>query len=121
MKKYSRRRTADVLTKQSPPPPPSSSTLSRIAVFAAAVFLVTAATAAAAETADSPTAVEERPAAEMATEMANGGGVMDMIPFRALQLYNTVTGFLEYLYDTVIAPLTGNFKCFPKCSIQRHF
>jgi len=43
-----------------------------------------------------------------------GGGIMDGVafPFKALQLYNVVTGYLEYFYDTVIAPIAGDFHIF---------
>jgi len=34
----------------------------------------------------------------------DGGSVF---PFKALQLYNTVAGYLEYIFDIVIAPITG--------------
>lgn len=37
-----------------------------------------------------------------------GGGILEgVFPYRALQLLNTVTGYLEYLYDIVIAPITS--------------
>lgn len=40
-----------------------------------------------------------------------GGGILEgVFPYRALQLYNTVTGYLEYLYDIVIAPITSKWK-----------
>jgi len=70
----------------------------------AAVIVVVA--VAASPTADTP------PAAAAAAEDeddddddgAGGGG---LFPFRALQLYNTVAGYLEYIFDIVIAPITG--------------
>lgn len=37
----------------------------------------------------------------------DGGGGSSVFPFKALQLYNTVAGYLEYIFDIVIAPITG--------------
>lgn len=47
-------------------------------------------------------------AAETIIKEDDEGGVLESVfPFKALQLYNAVTGYLEYLFDTVIAPITG--------------
>lgn len=38
-----------------------------------------------------------------------GGGLDGVFPFKAIQLYNTVASYLEYIFDMVIAPITGKF------------
>lgn len=90
-----------------------------------AVAVVSTAATAVAATAESPDAVADtRPtaatvvvaAADQTTvddddddeEGGGGGGVLDSVfPFRAIQLYNAVAGYLEYFYETLIAPITG--------------
>lgn len=87
-----------------------------LAVLVTAVAVVAAATTASSSTAET-TANSPSSAAGMTKDNregddddVDGGGVMDsMIPLKALQLYNTVAGYMEYLYDIVIAPITGNF------------
>lgn len=50
-------------------------------------------------------------AAETTIKEDDDGGVLESVfPFKALQLYNAVTGYLEYLFDTVIAPITGKWN-----------
>lgn len=85
-------------------PPPSTLLLQWLVLVAAVVAVAAVANSSngVAETVDN--------AAPDAEESANdGGGVLDaVIPFRAMQLYNAVAGYLEYFYDVVIAPITGN-------------
>lgn len=71
----------------------------------AAVIVVVA--VAASPTADTPPATAEAAAdkAEDDDDDDDGGG--GVFPFKALQLYNTVAGYLEYIFDIVIAPITG--------------
>lgn len=85
--------------------PRSSSSVLRWLVFAGAVVATSAAIAAttAGQSLASPVAADE--AAE------ESGGVLEgVFPFRAMQFYNTVTSYLEYLYDTIIAPITGKLE-----------
>lgn len=60
----------------------------------------------------SPTADTPPAAAASVTDTAeddddDGGGGSSVFPFKALQLYNTVADYLEYIFDIVIAPITG--------------
>lgn len=95
-------------------PPPSTLLLQWLVLVAAVVAVAAVANSSngVAETVDN--------AAPDAEESANdGGGVLDaVIPFRAMQLYNAVAGYLEYFYDVVIAPITGNYY---SCNFRRTF
>jgi len=73
----------------------------------AVVAVIVVVSVAASPAADTPPA-----AAASATDTAeddddddSGGG--SVFPFKALQLYNTVAGYLEYIFDIVITPITG--------------
>ncbi|XP_001949019.4 carboxypeptidase B [Acyrthosiphon pisum] len=73
----------------------------------AVVAVIVVVSVAASPAADTPPA-----AAASATDTAeddddDDGGGGSVFPFRALQLYNTVAGYLEYIFDIVIAPITG--------------
>lgn len=58
-------------------------------------------------------------------DQGGGGGVLDTVfPFRAIQLYNAVAGYLEYFYETLIAPFTGKFtrhKTKPVSDLLNHY
>lgn len=72
----------------------------------AAVIAVVA--VAALPTANSPPAAAA--SAEDDDDNSGGdGGLDDVFPFKAIQLYNTMASYLEYIYDIVIAPITGKY------------
>jgi len=72
-------------------------------LFVTAVIVVVA--VAASPTADTPPVA----AAADKTEDDDDDGDGSVFPFKALQLYNTVAGYLEYIFDMVIAPITGKY------------
>jgi len=78
-------------------------------LFVTAVIVVVA--VAASPTSDTPPA-----AATAAAVKAEDDDDDDSIfPLKALQLYNTVAGYLEYIFDIVIAPLTGKYIMVVTC------
>lgn len=117
MRKTSRRTVVFVPSLSSSP----LLSLRGLAVIAATVVVV-----AAAATVNSPAADIPRPPSADAGTMTDdddrdggdrdggdggggGGGGDGVFPFKALQFYNIVAGYLEYFYDTVIAPvITGD-------------
>lgn len=74
-------------------------------LFVTAVIVVVA--VAASPTADTPPAAAAAAAAAVKAE--DDDDDESIFPFKALQLYNTVAGYLEYIFDIVIAPLTGKY------------
>jgi len=71
---------------------------------AAVVVVGVVAVAASPTTANGPAAAAP---SEDDDDDVGGGGLDGVFPFRAIQLYNTVAGYLEYIFDIVIAPITG--------------
>lgn len=73
----------------------------------AAVIVVVAAAASPTTNAPAAAAADK---AEDDDDDGGGGGLDGVFPFKAIQLYNTVAGYLEYIFDMVIAPITGKFE-----------
>lgn len=100
------------------PRPPFLWLVLAMAVVSTAATVVVAT----AESSDTDAVADPRPTAAAAAtayqtidddDEGGGGGVLDTVfPFRAIQLYNVVAGYLEYFYETLIAPITGKGFCF---------
>lgn len=91
--------------------PPSSVLLQWLVLVAAVVAVAAVANSSNSSNGATETVDNSQPEVEeSADDDGGGGGVLDAVmPFRAIQLYNAVAGYLEYFYDIVIAPITGNF------------
>lgn len=74
---------------------------------AAVIVVVAAVTASPTANAPATAAASAADTAEDDDDGSGGGGLDGVFPYKALQLYNTVAGYLEYIFDIVISPITG--------------